>query len=43
VNTTKAGLRLLHDLRRQLIDPQTPIRRSSHTAKKPEETVAAVA
>ena len=30
VNTTNAGLRLLHDLRRQLLDPPTPIRRTSH-------------
>src|SRR5436309_14794574 len=38
VNTTNAGLRLLHDLRRQLLVPPTPIRRTSHPAAKPEET-----
>jgi transposase-like protein len=43
VNTTNAGLRLLHDLRRQLLDPPTPIRRTSHPAAAPEETVGAVA
>jgi putative transposase len=43
VNTTNAGLRLLHDLRRQLLDPPTPIRRASHPAAEPEETVTAVA
>jgi putative transposase len=43
VNTTNTGLRLLHDLRRQLLDPATPIRRTSHPATEPEETVAAVA
>jgi transposase-like protein len=43
VNTTNTGLRLLHDLRRQLLDPPTPIRRTSHPAAEPEETVAAVA
>jgi len=42
VNTTNAGLRMLHDLRRQLLDPPTPIRRTSHPAG-PEETVPAVA
>jgi putative transposase len=42
VNTTRTGLRLLHDLRRQLLDPPTPIRRTSPAAE-PEETVAAVA
>ena len=43
VNTTSTGLRLLHDLRRQLLDPPTPIRRASHPAGQPDETVAAVA
>jgi putative transposase len=43
VNTTNTGLRLLHDLRRQLLDPPTPIRRTSHPAEEPEETVTAVA
>jgi putative transposase len=43
VNTTNAGLRQLHDLRRQLLDPPTPIRQTSHPAAEPEETVAAVA
>ena len=43
VNTTNTGLRLLHDLRRQLLDPPTPIRRTSHPAAEPEEIVAAVA
>ena len=43
VNTTNAGLRLLQDLRRQLLDPPTPIRRASHPTGQPEETVAAVA
>jgi putative transposase len=43
VNTTSTGLRLPHDLRRQLPDPPTPIRRTSHPAAKPEETVTAVA
>ena len=43
VNTTNTGLRLLHDLRRQLLDPPTPIRRTSHPTAEPEETVAAVA
>jgi hypothetical protein len=42
VNTTNTGLRLLHDLRRQLLGPPTPIRRTSPVAE-PEETVAAVA
>jgi putative transposase len=43
VNTTNTGLRLLHDLRRQLLDPPTPIHRTSHPASQPEQTVAAVA
>jgi putative transposase len=43
VNTTNTGLRLLHDLRRQLPGPPTPIRRTSHPAAEPEQTVAAVA
>jgi putative transposase len=43
VNTTNAGLRQLHDLRRQLLDPPTPIRRTSRAAAEPEETVSAVA
>src|SRR5947199_1811221 len=43
VNTTSTGLRLLHDLRRRLLDPPTPIRRPSHPAAEPEETVGAVA
>jgi hypothetical protein len=43
VNTTNTALRLLHDLRRQLLDPPTPIRRASHPAAEPEETAAAVA
>jgi putative transposase len=43
VNTTNTGLRLLHDLRRQLLDPPTPIRRTRHPAQEPEETVTAVA
>jgi len=43
VNTTKAGLRLLHDLRRQLLDPPTPIHRTSHPDAEPEQTVAAIA
>jgi hypothetical protein len=42
VNTTSTGLRLLHDLRHQLLDPPTPIHRTSHPAD-PEETVTAVA
>jgi transposase-like protein len=42
VNTTNTGLRLLHDLRRQLLDPPTPIR-TSQPAAPPAETVAAVA
>jgi putative transposase len=43
VNTTNTGLRLLHDLRRQLLDPPTPLRRASHPAAEPEEAVSAVA
>ena len=43
VNTTKAGLRLLHELRRQLLDPPTPIHRTSHPDAEPEQTVAAIA
>ena len=43
MNTTNAGLRQLHDLRRQLLDPPTPIRRTSRAAAEPEETVSAVA
>jgi len=43
VNTTSTGLRLLHDLRRQLLDPPTPIRQTSHPHSQTEETVAAVA
>ena len=43
MNTTNPGLRLLHDLRRQLLDPPTPIRRTSHPTAEPEKTVAAVA
>ena len=43
VNTTNAGLRLLHDLRRQLLDPPTQLRRTSPAAAAPEETVSAVA
>ena len=43
VNTTSTGLRLLHDLRRQLLDPPTPIRRTGQPAAQPEETVSAVA
>ena len=39
----QAGLRQLHDLRRQLLDPPTPIRRTSRAAAEPEETVSAVA
>src|SRR6266581_2071445 len=39
VNTTNTGLRLLHDLRHQLLDPPTPLRRTSHPAEEPEETV----
>jgi putative transposase len=42
VNTANTGLRLLHDLRRQILDPPSPIRRTS-PATEPEETVAAVA
>jgi putative transposase len=43
VNTTNTGLCLLHDLRRQLLSPPTPIHRTSHPAAQPEETVTAVA
>jgi transposase-like protein len=43
VNTSNTGLRLLHDLRRQLLDPPTPIHRTSHPTAEPDETVAAVA
>jgi transposase-like protein len=43
VTTTNTGLRLLHDLRRQLLDPPTPIRPASHPAAEPAETVGAVA
>jgi hypothetical protein len=43
VTTTNAGLRMLHDLRHQLLDPPTPIRRASYPAAGPEETVTAVA
>jgi putative transposase len=43
VNTTSSGLRLLHDLRRQLLDPPTPLRRTSPPTAQPEETVSAVA
>ena len=41
---TPTGTRLLNDLRRQLLDPPTPIRRPEQTAKTTDpETVAAVA
>jgi putative transposase len=43
VTTTNTGLRLLHDLRRQLLDPPTPIRPASHPAAEPAETVGTVA
>ena len=43
VNTTNTGLCLLHDLRRQLLDPPTPLRRTSPPDPEPEETVSAVA
>jgi putative transposase len=43
VNTTNTGLRLLHDLRHQLLDPPTSIRRASHPVAEPAETVGAVA
>jgi putative transposase len=43
VTTTNTGLRLLHDLRRQLLDPPTPIRPASPPAAQPAETVGAVA
>ena len=43
VNTSNTGLRLLHDLRRQLLDPPTQIHLTSHPAGQPGETVAAVA
>jgi putative transposase len=43
VNTTNTGLRMLHDLRHQLLDPPTPLRRTSHPAADPEETVTAIA
>jgi putative transposase len=43
VNTTNAGLRLLHDLRHQLLDPPTPLRRTSYPAADPQETVSVVA
>jgi putative transposase len=33
VNTTSTGLRHLHDLRRQLLDPPTPLRRTSAAAR----------
>ena len=34
VNTTNTGLRQLHDLRRQLLDPPTPLRRTSAPAAR---------
>jgi putative transposase len=40
---TPAGLRLLHDLRRQLFDPPTPLRRQDQPADDQPETVGAVA
>jgi putative transposase len=43
VTTTNTGLRLLHDLRRQLLDPPTPVRPASHPAAEPAGTVGAVA
>jgi hypothetical protein len=36
-------LRLLHDLRRQLLDAPTPLRRTSLPPQMPEDTVSAVA
>jgi transposase-like protein len=44
VNTTNTGLRLLHDLRRQLLDPPTPIRAHQPPATSPSpHSVGAVA
>ncbi len=40
---TPTGTRLLNDLRRQLLDPPTPIRRPDTTPTSEPETVAAVA
>jgi putative transposase len=40
---TPTGLRLLQDLRRQLLDPPTPLRHPSQPAAHETETVAAVA
>jgi putative transposase len=40
---TPVGLRLLQDMRRQLLDPPTPLRRPSQPAADQPETVAAVA
>lgn len=41
--TTAAGLRLLHDLRRSLLDPPTPLRHTDDPAATAPETVGAVA
>jgi putative transposase len=43
MNTTTTATRLLADLRRQLLDPPTPIRRPDTTKITDPETVAAVA
>jgi putative transposase len=40
---TPTGLRMLHDLRRQLFDPPTPLRRQDQPADDQPETVGAVA
>jgi transposase-like protein len=40
---TPTGLRLLHDLRRQLFDPPTPLRREDQHGSEPPEAVGAVA
>ena len=43
MNMTATGIRLLADLRRQLLDPPTPIRRPEMTTQTtPPETVEAV-
>jgi transposase-like protein len=42
-NMTPAGLRLLHDLRRQLFDPPTPLRHQDQPPVDQPDTVGAVA
>jgi hypothetical protein len=43
MNMTPTGTRLLTDLRHQLLDPPTPIRRHNPTKITEQETVTAVA